>query len=1364
MENKNTVDNTINCRFLESDKLKPYNVILLAGDDKLKRLEAFNQIYLKQKKHNELVIILSGSDGGNDCVSIEDLVEFKYGNDENLMFTFKNQLKNRNVIVMIYELKTLNNSFENLLRNFQNQNPEGKKYQLWISVTNSVASEIKRILPVHICFTLEVPFICITEEHNLTDKADKIKTTYESILKNVTPEQLGKLKFFALSEFLDKEIVFGVQSVVPESMTILQVNASGHIVFENNDWYFFLIAQFIYSCFFEPKYISDDSQMQFINFFLDILKNKNYKCIREILNCFDFTKASANLSDTANCLKKAICESSYGDICTDQSLNRDISEDGQSYFNLMNFVLLLLGRIEWNEKDRLSEFILNILKSNIPIGITKKDLETVENVKKLVNCALSIPNHELCLINNKSLAHVLASKSNDETLINWLDKSYLEKVLNDNIILYEIVIETGNENLLSMLLELTQVKVLETVADMICRSEKFYLIDCLEKFCKKNRKFEKICQIIEGNKGLISKFRQDIENGNVEDVLNFVIKNSAYKNCKLNSEKTAVHLALETGNHEIFEILQDNDFAKPDTPIPQQLKNKVLENNMLKLEKPHENDFRLIELLIAKFLVPKGSTEIPIKLYSIFLRLFNNPFIAVLLRFVAFLNITIIYIGDNKLHKIDYNADKYTNGLFSPSCRAILLPSCEDEAKWGGILVHELMHCALYYLYDNNCLPYFEYDLKRKEQFQKYTNELRLRKIDNLILSSVFTEYPKSLWEQELAVRAMQLEAEYYLKDDDQTLTYLKVYYHEFFSYQRIVSKHFEKGVEFFRFQNINFIPSLPQTPIFEKNDVIIDILNKGTSVTLITKSPELLISYIRQLINMYWEDSSSIESRLSTSTLTLRFEQLCQPDLFRRIRTISASLQRVLVVCDPNKLTKITKEEKNKVVTILKNLEGSKQVVLINPSKDLDWQKPSSTFHFSWNHNLTSLSNEKTIVITEESQRALLNSTLNFQSIECKLENMFCEQTRNEKLLNLLSKTDLTLKINELQASSYDSLNRKVSSEKVKNKPLKILTEVKGKKVVLLFGKITSGLTASLEQVRNISAKNITFWGCSISARAFRNYFKIEKKGVPYELANVIQGTTQAEFFEIFWENGNIKLFVDDIDKVEPNVRANVINLIQDNSINMAFLTSRLHMEATLKNELPAYEIFTLNEIDPLEKNKIISSNFPGLSMWNDPFKDHLEHYPDISLFELIKIYKKLNNPKNLQFKIYEHFNKNVRMNYFSEKKCVMSDDEVNSYNMNHFRCIRQFPSSIEKAFGSIKENSRKFEQYPLINSVEKSIISDINNKVWVGLFYKYLKNEQSPECEKVLKELESEMRSQEDCKELREYLGIAEMDPKAP
>lgn len=78
-----------------------------------------------------------------------------------------------------------------------------------------------------------------------------------------------------------------------------------------------------------------------------------------------------------------------------------------------------------------------------------------------------------------------------------------------------------------------------------------------------------------------------------------------------------------------------------------------------------------------------------------------------------------------------------------------------------GTLVHEMTYFVTQEVYKNHCKPYFSYDEKRKEEFDKICNRLHEKRNSlHTVLKAVFDHYKKEYWHSELIVRVPHLIAQ----------------------------------------------------------------------------------------------------------------------------------------------------------------------------------------------------------------------------------------------------------------------------------------------------------------------------------------------------------------------------------------------------------------------------------------------------------------------------------------------------------------------------------------------------------------------------------------------------------------------------
>jgi hypothetical protein len=129
------------------------------------------------------------------------------------------------------------------------------------------------------------------------------------------------------------------------------------------------------------------------------------------------------------------------------------------------------------------------------------------------------------------------------------------------------------------------------------------------------------------------------------------------------------------------------------------------------------------------------------------------------------------------------------HGMYLPNEETILIGAKRREKLVEGTIIHELKHCVLNHVFNNNCLPYFHNDINTKRFYElilmKYRNENSEEIIARVYNNHIYQEFEKQ--KVELIVRVPEVLATY--RGDNEKVSNIKNTFEDLFYFydERVV-------------------------------------------------------------------------------------------------------------------------------------------------------------------------------------------------------------------------------------------------------------------------------------------------------------------------------------------------------------------------------------------------------------------------------------------------------------------------------------------------------------------------------------------------------------------------------------------------
>ncbi|KAG5681808.1 hypothetical protein PVAND_011216 [Polypedilum vanderplanki] len=477
-------------------------------------------------------------------------------------------------------------------------------------------------------------------------------------------------------------------------------------------------------------------------------------------------------------------------ISKDEAINKILNDEFKDRKNL-----IIRIEEELNQNTNLSK-INNALKNQQIIALQSKNdgkffinwkfqneiygLKIFDNLEDLEElCKFIVEFLSKCLDQNHSGITNSANENMNLALSSLIDK--------DGLNLFFNAAQIGNTKVVKILLE--------CAFNVNCLHNRLFAVD----YAYKNQHYETVFELLNLNSmfpaeldidacpeklkefaEMSKKFHENIQSGNIEEVSQTLTKYPNLRYFYSPGNLSACAMAIGYRQFEIYELLICKNVYLSAWEEIEELTSHLSKQERKELREIHFRNKKDIQESHIMNLMSKSSVghdvfDIQDKLDHVAkaFRILNNFLaIQILLKIAALLSDLQMIFDFNResVEYLDPTSDRGTLGLFYGNGRIyvgakqLLDPKTEHEVF--ATIAHELCHFVLYNVFGSNAWPYDENDKETAEEFEVISQECKLKKSVDKIISLVYDCYPSDMFHAELIVRIPHFFAYYHNKPE----------------------------------------------------------------------------------------------------------------------------------------------------------------------------------------------------------------------------------------------------------------------------------------------------------------------------------------------------------------------------------------------------------------------------------------------------------------------------------------------------------------------------------------------------------------------------------------------------------------------
>lgn len=1035
--------------------------------------------------------------------------------------------------------------------------------------------------------------------------------------KFIGNEMTKKLYFPALKyhkknmDFTSFKLQFFVEDEKTKKYVIKLRN--GNFKFASLCLQHFIIADFIENAL--ESFNSISIQEEFIKFLRNILWSEDHGNIRDMLSELKLEKLKTE--KCANYMLLFFKE--YSEISFNFNENQ---------MNLAIQVIEIFKRSTSCQQTSI-KVIAGIICSLLVVFNSENNYGEV-----LIDTALDVTYFEEILLN---FCHDETSRGDDEGLKIFEKIVKLTRKEDLRLKFVKLVLKKfkGNDKAFSVFLNIKVNKIFLIVLDISCarlfktvvnyiRIERFK--ECLKLAYDKNYDIdmhEKI-NILNGKKWTnkentkqaknfnteLKKFHEDVDNENVDDVDDFLNKHKNFhwfrviQHAVAKKKYKSFESLLRCANWNSLSELQQN---KIENFQMQMNRNETIENAIAQSSKS------IKKILVSKFLESSKSPRLK-NIIKIIDGLMSIKGVKEIMTKIAYSDIEIVF------GRIDRDGISIVNGLFCAKTMKIFINSIYKDKKQKviEILAHEGTHGMMFITYNNGGIPHCKSDLYSEELYTKVVEDLQnnIDKVSDQIIRNVFSQYDNDFdHKSEMIVRIPQMRVRDTFKGrkshDYKPLT-------DFFENVVLRDLRIIDGGSLAQLNDkFKLWDRIVTMDIyFETKEELNEILMKNSNEQFFLNSKSSIL-LLRSIINIFFKGSNKSAEffKLKTSNLFIDVQMLLDgastifiTEFLKKLKNLlkSETVKRIFLYCDENR--QVNEEFLRE---LYKELE-------ISTCK-------CNVFFINHNNNYREKLKSKTIdlKLSEKSIKSLKAKKLNFQKKNVEIVAILDESSLTDDFLmkiflekkSIINKTLPTSKIiisrhftsvpdkttQNIESPLYiDDINPekliKMDTKRVlisniigsgKSVILQFLYELKVKNNTKNFLLYFVAANDHEEFLINLTEENLHLYDLYNDLREFitlpenprmKNFFKILK----------IVSKVEQEIFVQLYETGKVIFFIDEIDKISPTARLNLMKLIEE--LKEVWMTCRPNLEDKLVQKFNFNKILQLKVLDPFEKTRYLN------------------------------------------------------------------------------------------------------------------------------------------------------------------------------
>ncbi|KAG5667024.1 hypothetical protein PVAND_015026 [Polypedilum vanderplanki] len=692
---------------------------------------------------------------------------------------------------------------------------------------------------------------------------------------------------------------------------------------------------------------------------------------------------------------------------------------------------------------------------------------------------------------------------------------------------------------------------------------------------------------------------------------------------------SALYNAIKNNNYKVYGYLlsigfickninEENEISKIINELPDEKQNKIKQYIGLKnIENAKLDRRRFLIKLATKFAI-YGFYENDLMydekfnlILEYLIELSKIPEINSLLEFceqIESLRVGVDFENDGLLKFEPSSDDSW--GVSYCDTKLVFVASTK-KTKIIETIVHELLHIALEYYYENDSKPYFQFDVENERKFKKIVADIQ----NNLKENS-----------DDECLRAYEILVAY--KNDEEKLKELKLKYEDLFEFSKNFITNALKIDEVkirFKIRNLNkyigLLQDIEASPLKlskhkKRIEKIKKILKSENNFLIVSNIPILTLIELKKYLEVSqyllfdaWNifvQPASLENEKVYSDF--------QDNLFK-LENISFNL-----IVDFSQNTNIRAIQNNSKSIFITSTENHVKVQRILEENNVFYYEDILNYSFN---DLTFLSQENFLrsqvkfqekfaslsklidekFMQEDAANELFINLCNQKLISINSTNFFPDDYFVERSFVLSPGEVLLLKIPPSRINQFQKIQPVYDpySKILKHINVQITQEfeydmnrflllIENEKIILISDIGGSGKSRILKKIFNIFVKSSDKWVIFISLPeylkklktftenlTFKNFFEqvLSKKFKNFE----------KEIFYQYYKKGNVKIFMDGFDEISPKCKEKGLEIIKSiintKKQNQLWISTRKHLEIDLQKILGTKMVFYLKPLD---------------------------------------------------------------------------------------------------------------------------------------------------------------------------------------
>lgn len=708
----------------------------------------------------------------------------------------------------------------------------------------------------------------------------------------------------------------------------------------------------------------------------------------------------------------------------------------------------------------------------------------------------------------------------------------------------------------------------------------------------------------------ISVLHQNIEDGNLNKIKEFIKKYPNLKLCYGKEVVCALEWAIDCKQFEIYVFLRSKEFTTDNSDqlwqrieILSDHEKAIIRDENVKSTLDKADSLKNIAGLNC-FLIngKEGDWE---KIQEIINDLNKVGELHEILNINILAAVKFFFdLNNERINVFDPTQEGFVESICYQDKKLIFISKCNTKSEFYGAFAREITQIAMNEIYSNNCMPYYFEDSDRNKLFSEILISVRQNYFRNLvdtdpIIRRSFDNYKNGYLQCiQLIARVSEVLAYYF--GEDQKIATIETNLNELFAfYRHCINIDFKKAFIFQKSKlNADFglLKKIEDT-IFICNPTVESEIIKmscgGNKRLLISSNvPILTIGKIKQEIVQLNDNVQDYKSK----TIFVDLKKLEHPQILASFNEIVASSTIDRVVVD----AKNANEENLEL--LVETYQSDVEIIVVVKDDFLpilaSLLEPYAYQTLKIEHNWSDL--------CEASKSAIYHSKVIYQKVEIAFSSLLFNENSIEHLpsnaLPLLCNESET-KINDWEFNLDDLIPRLVGKEGEYLPMEEYLKSVKDEKVIFVSGDIGAGKTILIKQMREYLANSNDFfinWNGFVDLKLNFEAFEDEIEDFVGFLGEKLLHLNPLEVFILRekFKLKNVIIFFDNFDKLEQDYKTKAIELLkklkkQSCQIYIAAHgLNKLHFDEELDSKTCEIKQFSLNDRITLVKNYFSQSN----------------------------------------------------------------------------------------------------------------------------------------------------------------------------